>query len=163
MSVSALRQESTSKIQRRWACCWKTSPHCCHMGGIDKSVPSKKWMLLIKSLPCRQAALIMQLRTGHIRLNKHLHRIHSSDTPYCPSCDENAIELTLHFLFNCVRYHHKCSILQHNLHRQSHNRSYLLSHPAAILPLLKFVHLTGHLKQTFGALCSEDQLAADIL
>lgn len=162
-SVSVLRQESMSKIQRRWARCWKTSPHCCHMGGIDKSVPLKNWMLLIKLLPHQQAALIMQLRTGHIGLNKHLHWIHHSDTPYCPSCDENAIELTHHFLFNCVCYCHERSILQHKLHCQSHNVSYLLSHPAAILPLLKFVHLTGHLKQTFGALCSEGQLAAEIL
>ena len=139
-----------------------TSPCCHHMGGIDKSVPLKKWMSLVKPLPCRQAALIMQLRTGHIGLNKHLHRIHRSDTPYCPSCDENAIESTHHFLFDCVRYHHKHSILQRKLCHLSHNVSYLLSHPAATLPLLKFIHSTGHLKQTFGALCSEDQLAADI-
>ena len=162
-SVSVLQQESMSKIQRHWAYCWKTSPHCCHMGGIDKLVPSKKWMLVVKPLPHQQAALIMQLHTGHIRLNKHLHQIHHSDTPYCPSCDENAIELTHHFLFDCVCYHHEHSILQRKLCCQSHNMSYLLSHPAATLPLLKFVHSTGCLKQTFGALCSEDQLTADIL
>ena len=132
------------------------------MGGIDKSVPLKKWMSLIKLLPRQQAALIMQLCTGHIGLNKHLHQIRCSDTPYCPSCDENTIELTHHFLFDCVHYHHECSILQHKLRCQSHNMSYLLSHPAAILPLLKFIHLTGRLKQTFRALCSEDQLTAEI-
>ena len=161
VSVSALRQESKSKIQRRWARRWKTSPRCRHMGGIDKSVPSKKWMSLVKPLSRRQASLIMQLRTGQIGLNKHLHRIRRSDTPYCPNCNENAVETIHHFLFDCARYRSERSILHRKLRRRSHNLSYLLSHPAATLPLLKYVHSTGRLKQTFGALCSENQLSAN--
>ena len=50
VSVSALQQELKSKIQQCWAHCWKTSPRCRHMGGIDKSVPSKKWMSDRKSV-----------------------------------------------------------------------------------------------------------------
>ena len=137
------------------------SPRCRHMGGIDKSVPSKKWMSLVKPLSRRQASLIMQLRTGQIGLNKHLHRIRRSDTPYCPNCNENAVETIHHFLFDCARYRSEWSILHRKLRRRSHNLSYLLSHPAATLPLLKYVHSTGRLKQTFGALCSENQLSAN--
>ena len=161
MSVSALQQELKSKIQWCWAHCWKTSPCCCHMGGINKLVPLKKCMSLIIPLSCQQASIIMQLWTGHIGLNKHLHHICHSNTPYYPSFNENAIKSTHHFLFNCTCYHHKHSILHCKLHHSSHNMLYLLSHPTATLPLLKFVHAAGHLKQTFGALCSEDQLAAD--
>ena len=79
-SVSTLQQELKSKIQWCWAHHWKTSPHCCHMGGIDKSVSLKKWMMLVKPLSQHQASLIMQLCTGQIVLNKHLHWIHCSET-----------------------------------------------------------------------------------
>lgn len=153
--------KSQSKIQWCWACRWKTSPHCCHMGGIDKLVPSKKWMMLVKPLSQCQASLIMQLCTGQIGLNKHLYWICCSETPYCPSCNKNATESIHHFLFNCICYCHEWSILHQKLWWCSHNMSYLLSHPAATLPLLKYVHLTGRLKQTFGTLCSENQLTAD--
>ena len=65
-SLSTLLQESKSKIQQRWARRWKTSPHCHHMSGIDKSVLLKKWMKLIKLLSHKQTSIVMQLRTGHI-------------------------------------------------------------------------------------------------
>ena len=39
--------------------------------------------------------------------------------------------LTHHFLFNCICYHHECSILHCNLCHSSHDMSYLLSHPEA--------------------------------
>ena len=161
MSLSALRQESKAKIQRRWARRWKTSPRCCHMGGIDKSVPSKKWMELTKSLSRKQASIIMQLHTGHIGLNKHLHHIKRSDSPHCPNCDENATETVHHLLFDCTRYRHKQSILHRELRRRTHDISHLLTHPAATLPLLKYIHATGRLKQTFGAICPDDQTMAD--
>ena len=81
---------------------WKTSPHCHHMGRIDKSIPSKKWMKLTKSLSHKQASIVMQLHTGHIGVNKHLHQIKCSELPHCPNCDKNAIETVHHFLFNCT-------------------------------------------------------------
>ena len=160
-SLSALRQESKSKIQRRWAHRWKTSPRCHHMSGIDKSVLSKKWMKLVKPLSHKQTSIIMQLRTGHIGLNKHLHRIKRSDSPHCPNCDENAIETIHHFLFDCTRYRRERSILHRKLRRHTYDISHLLTHPAATLPLLKYIHATGHLKQMFGTICQDDQNIAD--
>ena len=67
-SLSALHQESKAKIQH-----WKTSSRYRHMGRIDKSILSKKWMKLMKSLSHKQASIVMQLHTGHIGLNKCLH------------------------------------------------------------------------------------------
>ena len=154
-SLSTLCQESKSKIQWHWARCWKTSPHCHHMGRIDKSILSKKWMKLTKSLSHKQASIVMQLCTGHIGLNKHLHQIKRSDSPHCPNCDENAIETVHHFLFEI----HTLQKLRHCTHDLSH----LLTHPAATLPLLKFIHATGHLKQTFGAICPDDQTIANTM
>ena len=87
--------------------------------------------MLIKPLSQHQASLIMQLCTGQIGLNKHFHWICCSDTPCCPSCNENAIESIHHFLFDCVHYHCEWSILHQKLRWHSYNMSYLLSHPAS--------------------------------
>ena len=160
MSLSVLWQELKLQTQHCWTRHWKSSPHYWHLGGID-TVPSKNWMKLINPLSHKQASIIMQLRTGHIGLNKHLHHIKCSNTLYCPNCDENTIEDTHHFLFTCSGYRHKCSILHRKLRRHSHDLSYLLPNPAATLPLLQYIHSTGWLKQTFGAVCSNNQLAAD--
>ena len=155
-SLFALQQELKSQTQH-----WKTSPRYHYLGRIDKSAPSKNWMKLINPLSHKQASIIMQLHTSHIGLNKHLHCIKHSNTPYCPNCDENTIKDTHHFLFDCTGYQHERSILHRKLCRRMHNLSYLLTNPTATLPLLKYIHSTGHLKQTFGAVCSNDQLTAD--
>lgn len=45
-SVSALRQQSNGKIQRRWARQWKSSPRYLYLLSINNSVPSKKFLSL---------------------------------------------------------------------------------------------------------------------
>ena len=162
-SLSTLHQESKSKIQRRWVHCWKTSPRCRHMSGIDKSVLSKKWMKLIKPLLRKQTSIVMQLHTGHIGLNKHLHRIKCLDSPHCPNCNENTIKTVHHFFFDCTRYRRERSILHRKLRRHTHDISHLLTHPTATLPLLKYIHMTGRLKQTFRAIYQDDQNIADTM
>ena len=152
-SVSALRQESKAKLQRLWARCWKASPRYQHIRKIDKSTPLKKWLQLVKPLSCKQSSIIMQLCTSQIGLNEHLHCIKWADSPLCPNCDKNTDETIHHFLFNCTKYHHKRHILQQKLHHYSCDLLYLLSNPTTTLPLLKYVHSSGHLKQTFGAVC----------
>ena len=63
-------------------------------------------MKLIKPLMQKQAAIVMQLCTRHIGLNKHLHHIKCLDSPHCPNCDKNAVETVHHFLFDCTQYSH---------------------------------------------------------
>ena len=127
---------------------------------IDISTPSKKWMMLVQSLSRKQASIIMQFQTVHIGLNKYLHHIKHSDTPNCPNCNANTTKTVHHFLFKCESYRHERSILHCKLHHHSLNLSFLLSHPSATLPLLKFIHATGHLKQTFRAVFPDNQTSA---
>ena len=129
---------------------------------IEQCSPSKKWMRLVQNLLRKQASIIMQLRTGHIGLNKYLHRINRSDTPNCPNCDAHTDETIHHFLFECESYRRERFTLHRKLRRQSLDLSFLLSHPSATLPLLKYVHATGRLKQTFGAVCPDNQTSAQI-
>ena len=41
--------------------------------------------------------------TGHIGLNKHLHRINRSDTPNCPYCTDTE-ETVAHFIGQCPAF-----------------------------------------------------------
>ena len=156
VSVSTLWQELKSKIQKCWACQWRTSPQYHQMRALDKMMPSKKWLKLAASLSCSQASIILQLHTGHIGLNKFLHWIKWADTPFCPSGNNDSIETINHFLFKCHHYWQEQHILQTKLHQDASNASYLLSNPATTLPLLKYIHATSQLKKTFGVVYSED-------
>lgn len=149
-SVAALQQMNTTSLQKRWNRKWKMSPRYLRHRAIDKSAPSKKYLKLTRDLRRGQASLLTQLRTGHIGLNQHLFRIKRSDTPSCPHCRGITPETVRHFIFDCPHYRRARHDLQRTLRRKAGHLSYLLSHPDAIIPLLKYVHATGRLKQTFG-------------
>ena len=143
LSVSALCQSHSESLKKRWRCRWKNSERENLLQTIDNSAPSKKYLRLIKGLDHRQASLLFQLRSGHIGLNHHLFHIRKSETPSCPLCQGITVETVKHFLLECP--HYACE--RHELHRKlccnAGSLSFLLNSPAAVLPLLKFVHSTG--------------------
>src|ERR1700683_1397634 len=49
-SSSALRQEYTARLQKRWKRRWKSSPRYLHLKSIDNSAPSKKYLRLVRDL-----------------------------------------------------------------------------------------------------------------
>jgi ribonuclease HI len=150
LSISALRQENSAKLTKRWERRWKTSARESLLKTIDNTAPSKKYLRLIKDLDRRQASLLFQLRSGHIALNLHLFRIHRSETPSCPHCQGITVESVKHFLIECPQYTQERHELRTKLRRNADSLSFLLSSPVAALPLLKFVHATGRFKSFFG-------------
>lgn len=152
VSISALRQEHREEMTRQWTRRWKRSPRYQRISAIDRTAPSKKFLRLITGLNRRQSSIITQLRTDHIPLNRHLFRIKRSDTPSCPHCQGITVETVHHFLFDCPQYRHERHILQRRLRRNAGSLKYLLSQEDATIPLLKYVHATGRLKSTYGAL-----------
>jgi ribonuclease HI len=150
LSISALRQAHNAKILKRWKRRWKLSPRHSTHKAIDSSAPSKKYLRLIKNIDHRQASILCQLRTGHIGLNQHLFRIRRSEMPSCPHCQGITVETVKHFLLDCPQYARKCHELRVKLRRNADSLSFLLSDPTATLPLLKFVHTTGHFKSFFS-------------
>ncbi|KAJ7101792.1 hypothetical protein C8R44DRAFT_583141, partial [Mycena epipterygia] len=46
---------------------------------------------------------LLQLRTGHCPLAKHLFRIKKSDSPICPCCRQ-ADETVTHYLLHCTAH-----------------------------------------------------------
>jgi ribonuclease HI len=104
ISISAIRQENTAKLKKRWERKWKTSAREALLKTIDNTAPSKKYLRLIKGLDRRQASLLFQLCSGHVALNHHLFRIRRSETPSCPHCRGITVETVKHFLIDCPRY-----------------------------------------------------------
>ena len=107
-------------------------------------------------LTCTQAMIILQLCTGHIGLNKHLHHIKCTNSPACHSCNTTPYKTIQHFLFECNNYRHKHFKLQRKLGHNVSKLPYLLTNSAAIKQTLKYVHITCRFNQTFGSLASAE-------
>ncbi|OAX34193.1 hypothetical protein K503DRAFT_659786, partial [Rhizopogon vinicolor AM-OR11-026] len=99
-SVSALKQAQRRESSERWARFWQLSPRHERAFNIDPHILSGSFMSLVQHLPKRHISLMLWLRTRHISLNRHLHRIGKSPTPDCPHC-EGSIETVQHFLLIC--------------------------------------------------------------
>lgn len=67
---------------------WKTSARHARLQRIASGFMAKHYLILIRPLSRRHAALLFQLRTGHVALNSHLHRIGCAESPICPACEE---------------------------------------------------------------------------
>ena len=122
-------------------------PRANHLHLIDNSVPSKKYIQLIVGLDHRQASILFQLHTEHIRINHHLFCIHRSETQICPNCQGFTVKTVKHYLLECP---FEYFMLQRELRGNTDSLSFLLSSPVTVLPLLKFIHATGRFKSHFG-------------
>ncbi|KAG2052019.1 hypothetical protein BDR06DRAFT_938349 [Suillus hirtellus] len=112
-------------------------------------MPSEKYIKLVNGLPKRTSSIYIQLRTRHIPLNHHLHRISKSNSPNCPICPGTK-ETIHHYLFDCPQYRQERHILSNALRRDATSISYILTSEKAIPHLSKFINSTGRFKPTFG-------------
>jgi ribonuclease HI len=62
LSISALCQENTVKLSKRWTHRWKSSARESLLRTIDNTTPLKKYLRLIRGLDHRQTSLLFQLR-----------------------------------------------------------------------------------------------------
>lgn len=75
---------------------------------LDAALPGKHTKYLYDKLSRRQAAFLIQLRTGHIRLNRYLQRVGHLESNAC-GCREDGDdgddgETVKHFLFHCPEW-----------------------------------------------------------
>jgi ribonuclease HI len=150
-SASASKQMYHSTLKSKWEAEWKLSSRYQRLTSIDPSIPSKRFLSATSLLMRNQTSLIIQLRSGHIPLNSHLFRIRKAASPYCPHCGGDTVESVFHFLIHCQQYRHERHILTQKLKRRATSLCYLLSNASAFPHLLKFVHSTSRLQQTFGS------------
>jgi ribonuclease HI len=149
ISAAATRQSWSDKLKQQAAHSFSKSPRAQQALSIDPSLPSKSYLKLTRPLRRKQTALITQLRTGHVPLNKHLHTIGLVESPICPGCNEHA-ETVYHYIMRCPTYENQRNTLYAQLGRHSRSLRTLLNTDKAIPHLLRFVRDTGRLEDTFG-------------
>jgi hypothetical protein len=148
-SVSALKQWHEDALNKRWTKHWQRSPRYARTKSIDPSMPSNKFIKLVATLPKCQTSIYTQLRTHHLPLNYHLHRIGKSMTPHCPICPD-VNETVHHYLFDCPQYAHERHLFANSIRRQATSTAFILTSEKATQPLMQFINKTERFKPTFG-------------
>ena len=80
IGISTAKQRHREEILGLWAKQWRASKRYTHLSHIDLSAPSKRFIKIVNHLPKSQTGILYQLRSGHVTLNKHLHRLNCSDS-----------------------------------------------------------------------------------
>jgi hypothetical protein len=125
------------------------SPRYTQMAAIDDALPTKSFYKGTAGFTRAQTSLIMQLRTTHIPLNKHLYRIKRAQSPICPACTE-AEESVHHYLLECRAHEHARVGLRRKLGRRSKSMKELLGSHKAMAATLAYVAATKRLQAAFG-------------
>jgi ribonuclease HI len=140
-SADAEKQLYTQEVKKMWAEQWASSPRHERMTRVDKSFPFTKFRTILHGLSRAQSSLLIQIRSGHIPLNAHLHRLNCVDTDKCQACITRpgtipTKETVTHFLFDCPAYHNERHHLDVTLGRHSRNLEYIMSKEKHIRELL---------------------------
>ena len=150
-SASRARQNYTQELKALAARRWTEAPRARRMKNVDETLPSGRYAKLVKPLARRHANLLTQLRTGHVPLYAHLHRISRSLTSTCPTCGE-ASETPTHYLLDCPTYTIHRAVHFRTLGREGRKLSVLLNSKAALRPLFTYINATERFRRIFGLL-----------
>lgn len=152
-SKSAIIEEEDKNTIRLWKEMWRTSPRYAQQHAIDPKLPSKSFMKLTKGLPRQHAVILMQLQSGHIPLNAHLHCIQKANSPLCtnPHCQSNNRRETVqHYILKCPSY----NAARHRIRRKHGRRvmqaSYLLLNPDCIQDTINYIIETRRFEAMIG-------------
>jgi hypothetical protein len=119
------------------------------MKKTDPTAMSNKYLMLITPLPKKMASILTQMRTGHVPLAKHLHRIGKADLPICPTCQQHK-ETIEHLLLHCPAHQDTRQALHSKVEGRNIVIAKLLTMPKTLRLLFRFVTATGCFHNTFG-------------
>ena len=145
ISISAVCQGHNTWLKKRAQLLWENSTRYVHARTYTPHALSNDYLVLIDAIPRAQSTVLFQLRTGHIPLNQHLHRIGSSPSPICFQCFEEE-ETPQHYLLKCPAYNRERFRLREQEGHLQIKR--LLSNPKSIKHLLEYIRRTGRLRTT---------------
>ena len=146
LSLSATKQASNALLHGMWRSEWATSPLFSKLSHIDLLMPSNGFRKLASKLSRAQASTLIQLRSGHIPLAKHLFRISKVPSPVCPSCQSDE-ETVHHFLFDCPTWRHERWSMGQALGPKVKSVDHVLNNQKGVEALLKFIRSTRWLKR----------------
>ena len=136
--------------------CWKNgrpngSCHHTMLGSpeIDPTMPSRGFRRLVEEFSRVQTSVLVQLRTGHMPLSKHLFWISKASFPVCPSCWQGD-ESVHHYLFECITWRHERWHMGKALGTLAKSAKCVLNSKKGIAELLKFVGHTARFRNALG-------------
>jgi ribonuclease HI len=153
-SAAAIQQAFNARTRGRAIKRWKRSSRYNRVMQIDSSMPSKKYLDLLRITPRNQSTALIWLRTGWAPLRKHLYSINAGDidSPTCASCDIED-ETVRHFLLDCPTYEDARRRLRAELgHRKAGDIRFLLRDWLAKAPLMKYLDATARWTAQLGTL-----------
>jgi hypothetical protein len=127
----------------------RNSPRYEFLRSIDHTFPSNNFKNIIDDYPRWHCSLLFQLRSGHVPLNKYLHRISKSPSPRCQQCNERE-ETVHHFLVSCPKYARQHATLRKEIGPRASQLQQLLSNCHNTKALFTYIASTKRFDQTFG-------------
>ena len=119
------------------------------MKKTDPTASSHNYIKLTSKLPRKHTSILTQLRTGHIPLAKHLHRIGKCDSPICPDCLWSS-ESVQHFMLHCPAHQEARQRLRNKTGDRNIDITEIFTKPDKLQALFKYVAETGRLRNTFN-------------
>lgn len=148
---SAMDMGIMKGLKKRAVEALRNSEQWVKLSKIDTSMPSTRFRKMQVGMSRGQAALYIQLRSGHVPLNKHLWKLRVKDSPICTGCNM-AHETVKHYLLDCPATSRLRSEMWEKLGREARSIQTLLSHPKALKPVLKFIGKTGRFGEDYGSM-----------
>jgi len=141
VSRSAKQQSHLKRLGDKATSLFTKSLRCQRLRSIDPFMPLHRFRKITQDLPNEQASLLIQLRTGHIPLQKYLHKIRKVSLPRCPACLIQD-ETVHHYLLTCPAYRPQRGQLERTMRRAARSISMLLVNPKVFPHLFQYVNAT---------------------
>ena len=148
-SASRAKQNWKTHIKEQAQQRWVRSPRHRKMQQVAPNLSGKTFATLTDTLSRKQAALLFQLRTGNVGLNKHLYTITRADSPLCAACEE-APETVQHYLLYCPAYATARYRIFYEYGATALTLCALLNTKRLLRPLFKYIHDTRRFREQLG-------------
>lgn len=150
-SKSAVRQDFNTDLKAKVLAEWKKSPRYARASQYDNKLHKGSYIATSDRLPRGLAVLLLQLRTGHCPLARHLHRIKKAESPICPCCRQ-ADETVAHYLLHCTAHTDARRELVRAGGQRTRTLSKLLGMPKLQPHLFRYIARTGRFHSVHGDL-----------
>ncbi|SJL06791.1 uncharacterized protein ARMOST_10133 [Armillaria ostoyae] len=151
---SSLLREFYAKQKRQADQAWRKSPRYSRFRHVDSATAqraARRYRKLATSMPRKITSIMVQLRTGHIGLNRHLFNIQRVESPACPKCSYPN-ESVHHYLIRCPAYQNEREMLQRSIGAQGTavTTKHILARRENIPHLVQYLNSTRRFEPTFG-------------
>jgi hypothetical protein len=152
ISISSKNQAHMVRLKTEWADRWQESPRRQQFEAIDDSFPFNGYRKRQNKLPRAHASILLQVRSGHLPLNRYLYRIKKSDTKRCQACrlnpdDETPTEDIKHFLYDCDAYAQQRRFFIRAIGSANLPLKDIMSTTKGMKELAKYITRTGRFKK----------------